>query len=49
MTARDRKVIEAKKDNQLAVYKDVLEYMLTNDCKVEQESIKAVEIIEGNK
>lgn len=49
LTARDRKVIEAKKDNQLAVYKDVLEYMLTNDCKVEQESIKAVEIIEGNK
>ena len=31
----------------LSAYKDVLEYMLANDCKVEQESIKAVELIEG--
>ncbi len=25
---------------------DVLEFMLTNNCKVEQESIKAVELLE---
>lgn len=47
LTARDRKVIELKKDGQLSSYKDVLEYMLTNDCKVEQESIKALELIES--
>ncbi len=46
LTARDKKVIESKKDNQLLAYKDVLEYMLANDCKVEQESIKAVELVE---
>lgn len=47
LSARDRKVITSKKDGQLSAYKDVLEYMLANDCKVEQESIKAVELIEG--
>ncbi len=47
LTARDRKVIESKKDGQLSAYKDVLDYMLENDCKVEQESIKAVELVEG--
>ena len=46
LTARDRKVINSKKDGQLSAYKDVLEYMLEFDCKVEQESIKAVELIE---
>ncbi len=46
LSARDRKVITSKKDGQLSAYKDVLEYMLANDCKVEQESIKAVELIE---
>lgn len=46
LTARDRKMIDSKMDGQLSAYKDVLEYMLTHDCKVEQESIKAVEIIE---
>ena len=47
LTARDRKVINSKKDGQLSAYKDVLEYMLEFDCKVEQESIKAVELMEG--
>ncbi|MCR5107012.1 MAG: DUF2220 domain-containing protein [Lachnospiraceae bacterium] len=46
LTARDRKIITSKKDGQLLAYKDVLEYMLANNCKVEQESIKAVELIE---
>lgn len=46
LTARDRKMIDSKKDGQLSAYKDVLEYMLAFDCKVEQESIKAVELIE---
>lgn len=46
LTARDRKMIDSKKDGQLSAYKDVLEYMVAFDCKVEQESIKAVELIE---
>ena len=46
LTTRDRKMIDSKKDGQLSAYKDVLEYMLAFDCKVEQESIKAVELIE---
>ena len=41
-----RKMIDSKKDGQLSAYKDVLEYMLTHDCKIEQESIKAVELVE---
>ncbi len=39
-------MIDSKKDGQLSAYKDVLEYMLTHDCKIEQESIKAVELVE---
>ena len=46
LTARDRKMIDSKKDGQLSAYKDVLEYMLTHDCKIEQESIKDVELVE---
>lgn len=46
LTARDRKMIDSKKDGQLSAYKDVLEYMIAFDCKVEQESIKAVELVE---
>ena len=46
LTVRDRKMIDSKKDGQLSAYKDVLDYMLENDCKVEQESIKAVELVE---
>ncbi len=49
LTARDRKMIESKKDGQLSTYKDVLEYMLEYNCKVEQESIKAVGLVENNK
>ncbi len=48
LTTRDKRIIESKKDRQLSAYKDVLEYMLEKNCKVEQESIKAVEIIETN-
>lgn len=46
LTAQDIRTINAKKDNLLSEYKDVLEYMLKNACKVEQESIKAVELVE---
>lgn len=46
LTSRDRNVINSKKDGQLSAYSDVLEYMLKYDCKVEQESIKAVDLIE---
>lgn len=49
LTARDRKMIDSKKDGQLSAYKDVLEYMLKYNCKVEQESIKAVGLVENNK
>ena len=48
LTARERKMIDSKKKGQLSAYKDVLEYMLAYDCKVEQESIKAVELVEKN-
>ena len=44
LTATDIKMIEAKKCTDLIAYKDVLQYMLDNNCKVEQESIKAVEL-----
>ncbi len=46
LTTRDRKMIDSKKGGQLSAYEDVLEYMLEFDCKVEQESIKAVELVE---
>jgi hypothetical protein len=46
LTSRDRNVINSKKDGQLSAYRDVLEYMLKYDCKVEQESIKSVDLIE---
>ena len=49
LTARDRKMIDSKKDGQLSAYKDVLEYMLEYNCKVEQESIKALGLVENNK
>ena len=49
LTVRDRKMIESKKDGQLSAYKAVLEYMLEYNCKVEQESIKAVGLVENNK
>ena len=46
LTASDVKMIEGKKGTKLAEYMDVLQYMLDNNCKVEQESIKAVELME---
>lgn len=45
LTAHDVKIINAKKDTQLALYADVLDFMIANNCKVEQESIKAVELM----
>ncbi len=48
LTARDKTIIRRNMDGELSEYRDVLNYMLENDCKVEQESIKAVEIIENN-
>lgn len=39
------KVIEGKKNTKLAAYADVLQFMIDNNCKVEQESIKAVELM----
>lgn len=46
LTATDVKVIEEKKNTKLAAYADVVQFMLGNNCKVEQESIKAVELME---
>ena len=46
LTSKDKKVIESKKDGYLLKYKDVLEYMIANNCKVEQESVKALELLE---
>ena len=46
LTASDVKVIEEKKNTKLAAYADVLQFMLDKNCKVEQESIKAVELME---
>lgn len=47
LTATDNiKVMKEKKNTKLAAYADVLQFMLDNKCKVEQESIKAVELIE---
>ena len=48
LTATDKKVIQEKKDTKLAAYADVLQFMLDNNCKVEQESIKAVELMDQN-
>ena len=46
LTATDVKVIKEKKNTKLCAYADVLQFMLDNNCKVEQESIKAVELLE---
>lgn len=46
LAASDVKVIEEKKNTKLAAYADVLQFMIDNNCKVEQESIKAVELME---
>lgn len=46
LTLTDVKKIEEKKYTKLSVYADVLQFMLDNNCKVEQESIKALELIE---
>lgn len=44
LTASDINMIEKKK-GKLGEYKQVLEFMLVHNCKVEQESIRAVEIL----
>lgn len=46
LTTTDKKVILEKKDTKLIAYTDVLVFMLDNNCKVEQESIKAVELMQ---
>ena len=46
LTAYDKKVIEEKKNTKLAAYADVLNFMLEYNCKAEQESLKALELIE---
>ena len=46
LTTSDAKVIEEKKNAKLAAYADVLQFMIDHNCKVEQESIKAVELME---
>ena len=46
LTVSDVKVIEEKKNTKLAAYVDVLQFMLDRSCKVEQESIKALELME---
>ncbi len=45
LTVTDIKMIEKNKNTKLASYADVLQFMLDNNCKVEQESIKAVELM----
>ena len=45
LTTSDIKVIKEKKATTLNKYVDVLEFMLDNNCKVEQESITAVKIL----
>jgi hypothetical protein len=45
LTANDVKVIADKKDKKLSAHEEVLQFMLDHNCKVEQESIKAVELI----
>ena len=44
LTASDINMMEKKK-GKLGEYKQVLEFMLLHNCKVEQESIRAVEIL----
>ena len=44
LTTSDINMIEKKKD-KLGEYRQVLEFMLLHNCKVEQESIRAVEIL----
>ena len=46
LNANDVKVIRDNKETKLVLYKDVLDFMLENNCKVEQESIKALELME---
>lgn len=45
LTSTDRKAMQAK---NLQVYEDVFKFMIEHDCKVEQESVKAVELINEN-
>lgn len=47
LESSDRKIIQKKIGGQLEKYKEVLQFMIENNCKVEQESVKALELIEG--
>lgn len=43
LTARDQKLMKSEK---LLKYRDILDYMLEHNCKIEQESVKALELME---
>ncbi len=45
LSAADRKAIIEKIDGRLSAYSDVLRFMLDRDCKAEQESFKALELV----
>lgn len=46
LTANDKKLIQSQKYGDLSTYADVLEFMIQHNCKVEQESIKALALID---
>lgn len=46
LSVSDKKAMKAEK---LEKYRDVLDFMLLNNCKVEQESIKALELLDNIK
>jgi cobalamin biosynthesis Co2+ chelatase CbiK len=46
LTATDIKVINGKRYTKLVTHADVVQFMLDNNCKVEQEAIKAVELMD---
>lgn len=43
LTASDKKLMKSEK---LLKYRDVLDFMLEHNCKIEQESVKALELLE---
>ena len=47
LTSREKKLIDQKMEGQLQAYKEILRFMLEYNCKVEQESVKAVELMEN--
>lgn len=45
LTPFDIKIIKKYKNTKLSEYENILDFMLENNCKVEQESIKALELL----